>query len=457
MLLNAVFARFAQKSPVTVMTRALLENALDTKDLDNLFATHSVRQYEHKLLFSSIVDLMGMVVCKIQPSVCAAYQALEDTLPVKLSAVYEKLNGIEDTVTASLVEHSAARLGSIVMALGGQMPPLLPGYRVRIGDGNHFKATDHRLAVLRETKAGPLPAQALVILDPSLMLATHMIPCEDAHAQERSLFSSVLALVEPNDCWINDRNFCTVGFLSGIRARKGFFAIRQHANFPIASCGPLRPRGRCSTGAVFEQSVTFFDHDGKSIRIRRIVIRLDKPSADGDGEIAILTNVPRGHATAAKIADLYLERWTIEGVFLTMSQILNAEISTLDYPKAALFAFGVALVSYNIASVLRAALRATFGHEKVEEEVSWYYVANEIRGTHDGMDVALDEEVWEPFRRMSPTELAAKLKEYASNVRLTAFKRHPRGPKKPPPRRTKYPGVGHVSTARLLARAGHRV
>jgi hypothetical protein len=40
-----------------------------------------------KLLFSSIVDLMGMVVCKIQPSVCAAYQAVEDTLPVTLGRV----------------------------------------------------------------------------------------------------------------------------------------------------------------------------------------------------------------------------------------------------------------------------------------------------------------------------------------------------------------------------------
>ena len=152
---------------------------------------------------------------------------------------------------------------------------------------------------------------------------------------------------------------------------------------------------------------------------------------------------------------LYLERWTVEGVFLTMTEILDGEIPSLGYPKAALFAFAVALASYNVASVLRATLRATFGHEKVEQEVSWFYVANEVRVTHGGMDVALDDEVWEPFRRMPANELAAKLKEYASNVRLSAFKRRPRGPKKPAPRRMMYPGMPHVSTARLLARAGH--
>jgi hypothetical protein len=65
MYLEAVFARFAQKSPVTVMTRALMENALAPGDLDELFAKHALTQYERTLLFSSVVNLMGLVVCKV--------------------------------------------------------------------------------------------------------------------------------------------------------------------------------------------------------------------------------------------------------------------------------------------------------------------------------------------------------------------------------------------------------
>jgi hypothetical protein len=52
---------------------------------------------------------------------------------------------------------------------------------------------------------------------------------------------------------------------------------------------------------------------------------------------------------------------------------LNGEIDTLGYPKAALFAFCVALVSYNVMSTVKAALRAAHGAEAITEEVSGYY------------------------------------------------------------------------------------
>jgi IS4 transposase len=457
MFLEAVFDRFVRKSPVTVMTRALLENALAPSSLNALFGEHSEWQYEHKLLFSSVVDLMGMVVCRIQPSIHTAYKDVKDTLPVSLAAVYDKVNGIEPEVTAALVRHTATKLAPVIEAMGGQLPPLLPGYRARIIDGNHLAATERRLAVLRRSKAGPLPGHALVLLDPALMLALDMIPCEDGHAQERSLFSDVLARVAPQDLWIADRNFCTVGFLQGVVERKGSFVIRQHGSLPIASSGTLHHRGRCSTGTVFEQSVTILGNGGQSIMLRRIVVHPDEPTREGETEIAILTNVPGRHATAGRVADIYRERWTVEGLFQTLTQILSGEIPSLGYPKAALFAFGVALVSYNIASVIRAALRAKFGHAQVEDEVSWYYVANEVRVVSGGMDVALDDDVWVRFRSMPPQELASTLLDCASHVRLDKFKRTKRGPKKPVPPRTKHAGTPHVSTARLLARAGHKV
>lgn len=76
------------------------------------------------------------------------------------------------------------------------------------------------------------------------MLATDMIPCEDGHAQERSLSPEILGLVAPNDLWIADRNFCTMTLLSGIAKREAFYIIRQHANMSIVSAGTLRRRSR---------------------------------------------------------------------------------------------------------------------------------------------------------------------------------------------------------------------
>jgi hypothetical protein len=136
-----------------------------------------------------------------------------------------------------------------------------------------------------------------------------------------------------------------------------------------------------------------------------------------------------------------------------MTQILEGEIGALGYPGAALLAFGVALVSYNIYSTVHAALRAEYGVEKVQDDVSGYYIADEVQGTMLGMEVAVEPVVWEAFQKMSPKALAKELRRYARHVSLDRFKKHPRGPKKPTTPRTMYTDKPHVSTARLLAEA----
>src|SRR4051794_13848544 len=96
-----------------------------------------------------------------------------------------------------LVRDNARRCQDIVEELRGQVPPLVPGYRVKILDGNALAGTDHRIKELRQTTAAALPGKSLVVLDPALGLAIDVIPCEDGHAQERSLFADVLETVEP--------------------------------------------------------------------------------------------------------------------------------------------------------------------------------------------------------------------------------------------------------------------
>ena len=208
-------------------------------------------------------------------------------------------------------------------------------------------------------RTGALPGQALVVLDPSLMLVTDVILCEDGHAQERSLLDQVLELVRAKDVWIDDRNFCTTSFLFGIARREAFFVVRQHAStLHWEFTGKKRACGRIETGKVFEQTVRLSNPDtGEILFARRITVALDKPTRDGDGEIHILTNLPKKVARAKTVADLYRKRWTIETAFQELEATLDGEINTLGYPKAALFAFCVALVSYNLMSVIKAALR----------------------------------------------------------------------------------------------------
>ena len=88
------------------------------------------------------------------------------------------------------------------------------------------------MKVLRHDSSAALPGKSLVVLDHSLGLATDICPCEDGHAQERSLIPEVLETVEAGDLWLADRNFCTTGFIFGIESQQAFFLLRQHQNLP---------------------------------------------------------------------------------------------------------------------------------------------------------------------------------------------------------------------------------
>ena len=161
MLLEPLFERFAQGTPLSVMTRALLENALRPEPLDELFERLSVRQYTKELLFSTVVQTMALVACRLYKSPRAVYTEHPDRFPVSLKCVYEKLQGIELPVMREMVRDNARRCGGIVEELGGQVPALLPGYRVKILDGNALAGTHHRIKELRQTTAAALPGKSL--------------------------------------------------------------------------------------------------------------------------------------------------------------------------------------------------------------------------------------------------------------------------------------------------------
>ena len=223
-----LFKPFVEKRPICVMARGVLENLLNAGRIDALFERTAEVQYTRELLFSSVVDLMGQVVLGVQPSVHAAYQAQAEELGVSDQAVYDKLNHVELSVSAELVRDSARQVGAVVRALQASLPPWLKGYQVKVLDGNHLSATEHRIQELRGTWAAPLPGKILVVLKPELMLAEDVFLCEDGHASERSLLHEVLPTVASRDLWIADRNFCTIDFMAGIVARGGSFIIRQH-------------------------------------------------------------------------------------------------------------------------------------------------------------------------------------------------------------------------------------
>jgi hypothetical protein len=181
------------------MARAVLERVFSSSVLNDLFERTAEWGYHRTLLFSSVVDLMLLVACRIRPSVHAAYKRMPE-IEVSVKAFYDKLGCMETVVSEELVRFSAEQMQPIVGRLHARKP-WVPGYRTRILDGNCIEATEHRLEVLRDVAAGPLPGKTLVVLEPQCGLATHVFCCEDGHAQERSILPEVLDIVAKKDLY----------------------------------------------------------------------------------------------------------------------------------------------------------------------------------------------------------------------------------------------------------------
>ena len=249
-MLGEVLKRFVEKSPISVMVRAALERVLGADRLDLGFERTAQKQYTRDLLFSSVYELMNHVVFCVQPSVRAAYQAQQDDVGASLVSVYNKLNHLETHTAAELVRYSAREFAPLIAHMGGERTPWLAGYRIKIVDGNCLEASEHRLHELREAQGRALPGTSLVVYDPAQGVVTDVFPCENGHAQERSLFGALLKTVKAGELWIADRNVCTRDFLCDIDKRGAFFITREHLGLRFEIVEALRECGRTETGSV---------------------------------------------------------------------------------------------------------------------------------------------------------------------------------------------------------------
>jgi hypothetical protein len=301
-------------------------------------------------------------------------------------------------------------------------------------------------------RAAGLPGKSLAVYEPASGLIEDLVLCEDAYTQERALLDQVR--LDAGQVWIADRNFCVRWFLRTVERRGAFFVIRRHQkDLPFTALGKLIRIGRCDAGVVFEHRIQVEDPEGGTPQgMRRIVLVLDQPTRDGETEIELVTNLP-ATISALVICAAYRGRWRIEGHFQRLTELLHCEVPTLSYPRAALFAFAMAVVAGNAPALLEGNLRAVHGEEEVEE-LSHYAVVDEVAHTYRGMMIAVPPEVWSFVRSYDAPAMAEAMTDVARQVRVYWMRKAPGGRKtvktKPPKTGTASP---HVSTRRLLDQA----
>lgn len=450
--MQALLNRLSQVSPIPVMVRVTLENVLAPEAIDRIFVKHAVSQTQRTLLFSSVVELMLLVVCRVKPSVHSAFLHLKELIGVSAKSLYNKINLVETQVSRALVVETAQQLCSVVNELQVFQASPIPGFEVRILDGNHHPASHHRLKELRNIAAATLPGQSLVVFDPVRRLIVDCIPCEDGHTQERAMVTELLDPVTPGIVWIADRNFCTCTMMFELALHQAYFVIRHHAQVTLHEQGPVIDCGACETGHLFEQQVVIQDCSGKPLTCRLITIKLFNPTEDGEWELRILSNLP-DLVTASIVGASYRDRWQLESVNLELVKNFASEQKSLGHPPATLFAFCMSLVAYNVLSVTQSSIQSARGNVAAPENLSSYYVAHSLASGWEST-MLIDTHSWEKrYSGLSAADLAKELKLIAQNIDISKYRKSKRGPKKPPTPRTRFRNEPHVSTKRILDKA----
>jgi IS4 transposase len=435
-----------------------LEQALPAAWVDEVFEANRQRQYPRELMFSTIVELMTLVTLGLRPSVHAAARKMAN-LPVSMAALYDKLKRTEPAVLRGLVRGSAQRLVPVCAQIDGQ--PSLPGWQLRIVDGNHLPGSEKRLQPLREHRGAALPGHSLVVYDPDLGLVCDVVACEDAHESERVGVQPLVDGAQPGQLWIADRHFCTHAIVQGFSQAGASFIVREHARHPrLMQQGNWGERSRIDTGWLREQAIDVQAvHDAQAARAtwRRIEIELDSPTEAGETVIRLWTNLP-ATVDAASIAALYRKRWRIEGMFQRLESVLHSEIKSLGHPRAALLGFAVAVLAYNVLSLLQRAVEQAHRQEHPQLEVSTYHLAEHVKSGYEGMLIAVPAEHWTGAAGQTAQSVVQTLLRLARRILPKQVATSKRAPKIDKPKGYVDASIArsHVSTARVLKQARAR-
>lgn len=441
-------------SPMTTLVRGLIEWMFPGASWTRLHGQLAPQCRTRTLSIDAVCLLMVQVVAGSRRSVFAAFQADQargtPTIEASYQALYGKLGRMVPEFSCGLVRASAQRLSRLMKVAGCPGLPGWKGYRIRMIDGTQPDGSEHRLEVLRRLRAAGLPCRLVVLFDPAWKMCVDAQAAEDAYASEQRLAEPFFAQAQPKEVLVGDRHYCVARLFLQAADRKASFVIREHApQLILQELGPARRVGRVETGVVWEQPVEVTDGaNGRLLTLRRVMVRLDEPTEQGEMEIRLLTNLP-ARVRAKKIARLYRRRWDIERHFDVIKNHLQGQVDSLGQPRASIFAMCLSMVAGNALAVVQEALSSIHGAEEVEK-LSGYYLADEIAGNYRAVSALLDPSELAELSERSAKRFWTWCRSVARQIRLPAFSAHPRGPKKPPPKKASGKHRHHYSTYRLL-------
>jgi len=394
--------------PVAEASWLLWQEVFPEKALQDIYETYRGRGYERCFSFSNLVQLVGDALTRHQGHAhkTLTEHAATQQCPASEPAFYGKLRRISPTLSQGFLADGACRLrGWLPDQPHRQLPASLQAFRILIFDGKTFKHAAKRLKPLQQHAGRPLGGKALVAFEPATGLIVGMAACPDGHTNEAKLVPDLLPQLRRRlsgpRLWVADQGFGDLAQVRRCTDEGDHCLLRLHPKSQFTP-DPLQPArtGVDAEGRVWTDEIgQLHSHREGTKTMRRIT--LVRP---GKKDLVIVTDLLDAEAYPTNdLLELYRVRWSIESVFLSVSEVFHLKHLIGSHPNGIIFQASLCMMYYNVLQVLRGLAAQT--QQRPTQEVSTHNLFSDLQ-----------HELIALHRLAKPDAIVAGLRERAATI-----------------------------------------
>jgi hypothetical protein len=381
--------------PLAEATLLLWGWVTSAERLQGLWERYRGRCYEKVISFALMVHLTADALLQYEGSGRRSFEKSIESgeLEATVQAAYKKLGRLPIPLSqAFLAECTASLTEAFPPWAQWELPKSLRPFQVVILDGKAIKQVAKRLGPLRGIPGGLLGGRALVAIEWSTGLAVAMHAHPDGHANDvrfvPDLVPEVRQRVVGPRLWIGDRAFCDLVQPAHFTAEAGdHFLCRYNARVHF-HCDATVPRrhGKTAAGQSYVEEWGWLG--GASDKRRRYVRRicLNRPGQD---DLRLVTDLLDAETYPAEdLLWAYSERWGIEKMFQSVTEVFGLQGLIGGTPEACLFQFAFCLVLYNMIQVIRGYIAQA--QDREPEEISTEKLFDDVERQLTAWNVMLD-------------------------------------------------------------------
>jgi hypothetical protein len=366
--------------------------------LQGMWDRHRGRCYELIISFPVMVHLIADALLRHGGSGRRSFEKNieQGELEASVQAAYKKLGRLPIPLSQALLgECTAALSEAFPYWAQWQLPKSLHGFRVVMLDGKAIKRVAKRLKPLRGIPGGLLGGRALVAVDwtTGLTVALHADPDGDANDVRfvPDLVPVVRIHVLGPRLWLADSAFCDLDQPGRFTAEDGdHFLVRYHPKVKFHLDVKTPPRkGEDERGRAYVEMWGWLGSEQDKRRRYVRVIRVPRP---GKKDLVLVTDLLDSDAYPAEdLLWLYAERWGIEKVFQTVTEVFGLKGLIGGTPQACIFQFAFCLLLYNMIQVIRGYIAQA--QDREPDEISTEKLFDDVEQQLIAWNVMFDPQV----------------------------------------------------------------